>query len=80
MSILDTGEVCMEFLKEHRSQELVKEVLRISSDGNVVSIFRISSQLYKVLRVQSELFFSFKVIIFLKSTVYICTAVNFAPP
>lgn len=26
----------MEFLKEHHSQELVKEVLRISSDGNVV--------------------------------------------
>lgn len=46
----------MEFLKEHHSQELVKEVLRISSDGNVVSIFLISSLLYKGLRVHSELF------------------------
>lgn len=59
MSILDTGEVCMEFLKEHRSQELVKEVLRISCDGNVVSMFLISSLLYKGLRVNLELFFAF---------------------
>lgn len=51
MSILDTGEVCMEFLKEHHSQELVKEVLRISCDGNVVSMFSISSLLCKRLRV-----------------------------
>lgn len=40
MSILDTGEVCMEFLKEHHSQEFVKEVLRISCDGNVVRLLR----------------------------------------
>uniref|UniRef100_A0A8C5T7G9 Serine/threonine-protein kinase PLK4 n=1 Tax=Malurus cyaneus samueli TaxID=2593467 RepID=A0A8C5T7G9_9PASS len=39
VSILDTGEVCMEFLKEHHSQELVKEVLRISSDGNVIAVY-----------------------------------------
>ncbi|NWY90922.1 PLK4 kinase, partial [Loxia curvirostra] len=39
VSILDTGEVCMEFLKEHRSQELVKEVLRISCDGNVIAAY-----------------------------------------
>uniref|UniRef100_A0A8D0GZ37 Polo like kinase 4 n=1 Tax=Sphenodon punctatus TaxID=8508 RepID=A0A8D0GZ37_SPHPU len=37
VSILDSGEVCMEFLKEHNSQELVKEVLRISCDGSGVS-------------------------------------------
>jgi len=41
----------MEFLKEHHSQELVKEVLRISCDGNTVSMFSISSLLYKELRV-----------------------------
>ncbi|NXD95168.1 PLK4 kinase, partial [Chaetorhynchus papuensis] len=39
VSILDSGEVCMEFLKEHRSQELVKEVLRISCDGNVIAVY-----------------------------------------
>ncbi|NXF02260.1 PLK4 kinase, partial [Smithornis capensis] len=39
VSILDTGEVCMEFLKEHHSQELVKEVLRISCDGNVITVY-----------------------------------------
>ncbi|XP_053559615.1 serine/threonine-protein kinase PLK4 isoform X2 [Bombina bombina] len=39
VSILDTGEVCMEFLKEYNSQERVKEVLRISSDGNLVYIY-----------------------------------------
>lgn len=47
MSILDTGEVCMEFLKEHHSQEFVKEVLRISCDGNIVSMLSVSSVLYK---------------------------------
>ncbi|XP_054680721.1 serine/threonine-protein kinase PLK4 isoform X2 [Grus americana] len=39
VSILDTGEVFMEFLKEHHSQELVKEVLRISCDGNVIAVY-----------------------------------------
>uniref|UniRef100_A0A8C5M200 Serine/threonine-protein kinase PLK4 n=1 Tax=Leptobrachium leishanense TaxID=445787 RepID=A0A8C5M200_9ANUR len=39
VSILDTGEVCMEFLKEHNSQERVKEVLRISSDGNLIYVY-----------------------------------------
>lgn len=38
MSILDAGEVYMEFLKEYNSQEFVKEVLRISCDGSAVSI------------------------------------------
>lgn len=49
----------MEFLKEHRSQELVKEVLRISCDGNVVSTFLISSLFYEVLGVHLELVFFF---------------------
>ncbi|KAM8808163.1 serine/threonine-protein kinase PLK4 [Eudromia elegans] len=39
VSILDNGEVCMEFLKEHHSQELVKEVLRISCDGSVIAVY-----------------------------------------
>ncbi|XP_062991367.1 serine/threonine-protein kinase PLK4 isoform X2 [Elgaria multicarinata webbii] len=39
VSILDTGEVCMEFLKEYNSKEFVKEVLRISCDGNEVTIY-----------------------------------------
>uniref|UniRef100_A0A663MBW8 Serine/threonine-protein kinase SAK n=1 Tax=Athene cunicularia TaxID=194338 RepID=A0A663MBW8_ATHCN len=39
VSILDTGEVCMEFLKEHHSQELVKEVVRISCDGNMIAVY-----------------------------------------
>ncbi|CAN2388851.1 positive regulation of centriole replication [Pristimantis euphronides] len=39
VSILDTGDVCMEFLKELNSQERVKEVLRISCDGNLVYIY-----------------------------------------
>lgn len=37
VSILDTGEVCMELLKCHGSQERVKEVLQISCDGSMVS-------------------------------------------
>ncbi|KAM4708221.1 serine/threonine-protein kinase PLK4 [Discoglossus pictus] len=39
VSILDTGEVCMEFIKEHHSQERVKEVLRITCDGNLIYIY-----------------------------------------
>ncbi|XP_044129465.1 serine/threonine-protein kinase PLK4 [Bufo gargarizans] len=39
VSILDTGEVCMEFVKEQNSQERVKEVLRISCDGNLFYIY-----------------------------------------
>ncbi|OXB54463.1 hypothetical protein ASZ78_016502 [Callipepla squamata] len=39
VSILDTGEVCMEFIKEHHSQEFVKEVLRISCDGNMIAVY-----------------------------------------
>ncbi|XP_069834687.1 serine/threonine-protein kinase PLK4 isoform X2 [Dendropsophus ebraccatus] len=39
VSILDSGEVCMEFLKEQNSQERVKEVLRISGDGDLVYIY-----------------------------------------
>ncbi|KAK9398879.1 serine/threonine-protein kinase PLK4 [Crotalus adamanteus] len=39
VSILDTGEVCMEFLKECNSQEFVKEVLKISCDGNEVTVY-----------------------------------------
>lgn len=37
VSILDTGEVCMELLKCHSGQERVKEVLRISCNGSMVS-------------------------------------------
>lgn len=37
VSILDTGEVCMELLKCHGGQDRVKEVLQISCDGLMVS-------------------------------------------
>nr|XP_019940527.1 PREDICTED: serine/threonine-protein kinase PLK4 [Paralichthys olivaceus] len=40
VSILDTGEVCMELLKNHSGQERVKEVLRISCDGSMVTIYQ----------------------------------------
>nr|XP_020446522.1 serine/threonine-protein kinase PLK4 [Monopterus albus] len=40
VSILDTGEVCMELLKCHSGQERVKEVLRISCDGSMVTIYQ----------------------------------------
>ncbi|KPP71419.1 hypothetical protein Z043_109678 [Scleropages formosus] len=40
VSILETGEVCMELLKGQGSQERVKEVLRISSDGSMVTIYQ----------------------------------------
>uniref|UniRef100_A0ACB8E872 Uncharacterized protein n=1 Tax=Sphaerodactylus townsendi TaxID=933632 RepID=A0ACB8E872_9SAUR len=39
VSILDTGEVYMEFLKEYGSHELVKEVMRISCDGNGITVY-----------------------------------------
>ncbi|XP_054417876.1 serine/threonine-protein kinase PLK4 isoform X2 [Pteronotus mesoamericanus] len=39
VSILDSEEVCVELLKEHSSQEYVKEVLHISSDGNMITIY-----------------------------------------
>ncbi|XP_077477260.1 serine/threonine-protein kinase PLK4 isoform X2 [Stigmatopora argus] len=38
VSILDTGEVCMEYYKNHNGQERVKEVVRISPDGLMVTI------------------------------------------
>ncbi|CAB1335253.1 unnamed protein product [Coregonus sp. 'balchen'] len=40
VSILDTGEVCMELLKGQGLQERVKEVLRISCDGSMVTIYQ----------------------------------------
>ncbi|XP_077411530.1 serine/threonine-protein kinase PLK4 [Vanacampus margaritifer] len=40
VSILDTGEVCMELLKCQNGQERVKEVLRFSSDGSMVTIYQ----------------------------------------
>uniref|UniRef100_A0A3P8UHM1 Serine/threonine-protein kinase PLK4 n=1 Tax=Cynoglossus semilaevis TaxID=244447 RepID=A0A3P8UHM1_CYNSE len=40
VSILDTGEVCMEMLKSISSQERVKEVLRISRCGSMVTIYQ----------------------------------------
>lgn len=36
VSILDSGEVCMELLKSQTGQERVKEVLQISCDGSMV--------------------------------------------
>ncbi|XP_008266169.2 serine/threonine-protein kinase PLK4 isoform X1 [Oryctolagus cuniculus] len=39
VSILDSEEVCVELLKEHTSQEYVKEVLQISSDGNTITVY-----------------------------------------
>ncbi|XP_004393662.1 PREDICTED: serine/threonine-protein kinase PLK4 isoform X3 [Odobenus rosmarus divergens] len=39
VSILDSEEVCVELLKEHTSEEYVKEVLQISSDGNMITIY-----------------------------------------
>ncbi|XP_033615910.1 serine/threonine-protein kinase PLK4 isoform X1 [Fukomys damarensis] len=39
VSILDSEEVCVELLKEHTSQEYVKEVLQISSDGNMITVY-----------------------------------------
>ncbi|XP_051578300.1 serine/threonine-protein kinase PLK4-like isoform X2 [Myxocyprinus asiaticus] len=40
VSILDSGEVCMELLKGHGAQERVKEVLRISCDGSMVTVYQ----------------------------------------
>ncbi|XP_042356593.1 serine/threonine-protein kinase PLK4 isoform X2 [Plectropomus leopardus] len=40
VSVLDTGEVCMEMLKCQGGQERVKEVLRISCDGSMVTIYQ----------------------------------------
>jgi hypothetical protein len=45
VSILDTGEVCMELLRGQGPQERVKEVLRISCDGSMVS-FRNNNSSY----------------------------------
>ncbi|XP_028657483.1 serine/threonine-protein kinase PLK4 isoform X1 [Erpetoichthys calabaricus] len=39
VSILDTGEVCMEFVKGQSSQERVREVVKISCDGTLISIY-----------------------------------------
>ncbi|XP_053434094.1 serine/threonine-protein kinase PLK4 isoform X2 [Nycticebus coucang] len=39
VSILDSEEVCVELLKDYTSQECVKEVLQISSDGNMITIY-----------------------------------------
>ncbi|XP_078395684.1 serine/threonine-protein kinase PLK4 isoform X2 [Cetorhinus maximus] len=39
VSILDSEEVCMELLKGSSTQEHVKEVLRISSDGSTIHIY-----------------------------------------
>ncbi|KAM6220774.1 serine/threonine-protein kinase PLK4 isoform 2-T2 [Rhynchocyon petersi] len=39
VSILDSEEVCVELLKEYTSQEYVKEVLQITSDGNMITIY-----------------------------------------
>ncbi|XP_028251400.1 serine/threonine-protein kinase PLK4 isoform X2 [Parambassis ranga] len=40
VSILDTGDVCMELIKCQSGQERVKEVLRISCDGSMVTIYQ----------------------------------------
>lgn len=43
VSILGTGEVCMELLKGQGAQERVKEVLRISCDGSMVRDSEVNS-------------------------------------
>lgn len=40
VSILGNGEVCMELLKGQGAQERVKEVLRISCDGSMVTVYQ----------------------------------------
>ncbi|KAM9841944.1 serine/threonine-protein kinase PLK4 [Aulostomus maculatus] len=40
VSILDSGDVCMELLKCQNGQERVKEVLQISCDGSVVTLYQ----------------------------------------
>ncbi|XP_008821905.1 serine/threonine-protein kinase PLK4 isoform X2 [Nannospalax galili] len=39
VSILDSEEVCVELLKEYTSEEYVKEVLQISSDGTMITVY-----------------------------------------
>ncbi|MBN3305585.1 PLK4 kinase, partial [Amia calva] len=39
VSILETGEVCMELVKGQGSQERVREVLRISCDGTMITVY-----------------------------------------
>ncbi|KAM4834180.1 serine/threonine-protein kinase PLK4 isoform 2-T2 [Thomomys bottae] len=39
VSILDSEEVCVELLKECTSEDYVKEVLQISSDGTVITVY-----------------------------------------
>ncbi|XP_051013051.1 serine/threonine-protein kinase PLK4 isoform X2 [Acomys russatus] len=39
VSILDSEEVCVELLKECASEEHVKEVLQISSDGTMITVY-----------------------------------------
>ncbi|XP_015200329.2 serine/threonine-protein kinase PLK4 isoform X1 [Lepisosteus oculatus] len=39
VSILETGEVCMELVKGQGSQERVREVLRISCDGSMITVY-----------------------------------------
>ncbi|XP_060035087.1 serine/threonine-protein kinase PLK4 isoform X2 [Erinaceus europaeus] len=39
VSILDSEEVCVELIREHASQEYVKEVLQISSDGSTIAVY-----------------------------------------
>ncbi|XP_055481876.1 serine/threonine-protein kinase PLK4 [Psammomys obesus] len=39
VSILDSEEVCVELLKECASEGLVKEVLQISSDGTMITVY-----------------------------------------
>uniref|UniRef100_A0A8C5CYS1 Serine/threonine-protein kinase PLK4 n=1 Tax=Gadus morhua TaxID=8049 RepID=A0A8C5CYS1_GADMO len=40
VSILETGDVCLELIKGQGSQERVKDVLRISCDGSMVTIYQ----------------------------------------
>uniref|UniRef100_A0A452FSQ0 Serine/threonine-protein kinase PLK4 n=1 Tax=Capra hircus TaxID=9925 RepID=A0A452FSQ0_CAPHI len=39
VSILDSEDVCVELLKDYASQEYVKEVLQISSDGSMITVY-----------------------------------------
>lgn len=49
VSVLETGEVCMELLKSQSGQERVKEVLRISSDGLMVRMHLSSSSSFNLM-------------------------------
>lgn len=65
----------MEFIKEHHSQEFVKEVLRISCDGNTVrisSLFNVTPRAYCIVFFK----FSFKQLCAGKCFVNVCADIS----